>query len=469
MIRFKIIFLSLIFISGVHSNLYAACSTDCTKSGTIYTCTNASYDCINDAVQAANPEDTIKVTDTTGKTWTSTLVIPQGINLIGPGAANLTITAGVTPIIQYSPTPAIGANNYALRISGFTFLTGAYGGIGLCGSTKSGSNCASSNLMGAIAQTKIRIDDNVFTGNPTTPTSASVAIEVVGAFRGVVDSNTFDGYSTPQRAWGTGVGDVDWAAFGPYQFGSSDTMYFEDNTYTNIGGYIVSDCDQGGRYSYRYNSISLSGESTGFDFHEGNTNHWNRWGCFGGELYGNQIISNGYWTRLLNQRSAKVLAFYNDTTGSSSRSSAISLFRTSNATCPPSSNFKDQIHNNSYFWQNRKGVTGGLVFATKGLDECGVSNSQYAIIENSSFWNQSESFNGTVGVGCGTLANRPSICKTGVGYWATTQSCCDLTGMVGANPSTPISGTLYKCTSKDTWTPYYTPYTYPHPLRSTLR
>ena len=55
-IRFKIIFLSLIFISGVHSNLYAACSTDCTKSGTIYTCTNASYDCINDAVQAANPE-----------------------------------------------------------------------------------------------------------------------------------------------------------------------------------------------------------------------------------------------------------------------------------------------------------------------------------------------------------------------------------------------------------------------------
>jgi len=37
--------------------------------------------------------------------------------------------------------------------------------------------------------------------------------------------------------------------------------------------------------------------------------------------------------------------------------------------------------------------------------------------------------------------------------------------MVGTNPSTPISGTLYKCTSANTWTAYYTPYTYPHPLR----
>jgi hypothetical protein len=26
------------------------------------------------------------------------------------------------------------------------------------------------------------------------------------------------------------------------------------------------------------------------------------------------------------------------------------------------------------------------------------------------------------------------------------------------------SGLLYKCTATDTWTLYYTPYTYPHPL-----
>jgi hypothetical protein len=70
------------------------------------------------------------------------------------------------------------------------------------------------------------------------------------------------------------------------------------------------------------------------------------------------------------------------------------------------------------------------------------------------------------GVGCGTLAERPATCTTGVGYWATNQSCTDLSGMVGRNPSTPISGTLYKCTAPDTWTAYYTPYDYPHPLRA---
>jgi hypothetical protein len=69
------------------------------------------------------------------------------------------------------------------------------------------------------------------------------------------------------------------------------------------------------------------------------------------------------------------------------------------------------------------------------------------------------------GVGCGTIASRPATCTAGVGYWATTQSCSDLTGLVGIGPATPISGTLYKCTVTDTWESYYTPYTYPHPLR----
>jgi len=37
--------------------------------------------------------------------------------------------------------------------------------------------------------------------------------------------------------------------------------------------------------------------------------------------------------------------------------------------------------------------------------------------------------------------------------------------MVGADPSTPINGTLYKCTATNTWTAYYAPYAYPHPLQ----
>jgi hypothetical protein len=40
--------------------------------------------------------------------------------------------------------------------------------------------------------------------------------------------------------------------------------------------------------------------------------------------------------------------------------------------------------------------------------------------------------------------------------------------MIGRSPTTPISGALYKCTATNTWTSYYTPYTYPHPLVTTL-
>jgi len=38
----------------------------------------------------------------------------------------------------------------------------------------------------------------------------------------------------------------------------------------------------------------------------------------------------------------------------------------------------------------------------------------------------------------------------------------------GASAAYPINGTLYKCTSTNTWTSYYTPYTYPHPLITAL-
>jgi len=69
-------------------------------------------------------------------------------------------------------------------------------------------------------------------------------------------------------------------------------------------------------------------------------------------------------------------------------------------------------------------------------------------------------------MGCGTPAARPATCTVGVGYWATNQSCSNLSGMVGANHTETISGTLYKCTATNTWTAYYIPYTYPHPLAS---
>ena len=66
-------------------------------------------------------------------------------------------------------------------------------------------------------------------------------------------------------------------------------------------------------------------------------------------------------------------------------------------------------------------------------------------------------FNGTSGTGFGTYANIPSTCTTGVGYWATDQGSWNASGSGG-------QGELFICASTNTWTLYYTPYTYPHPL-----
>jgi len=66
---------------------------------------------------------------------------------------------------------------------------------------------------------------------------------------------------------------------------------------------------------------------------------------------------------------------------------------------------------------------------------------------------------GAIGIGVGLLAARPSTCTTGQGYWATDQ---------GNWNTTPggSQGVLYKCVSTNNWQLYYTPYTYPHPLRT---
>jgi hypothetical protein len=64
-----------------------------------------------------------------------------------------------------------------------------------------------------------------------------------------------------------------------------------------------------------------------------------------------------------------------------------------------------------------------------------------------------------IGVGSGTIANRPARCTPGVAYWATDQGEWDST-------HNGPDGQLYVCTAPDTWSFYYKPYTYPHPLVS---
>ena len=75
------------------------------------------------------------------------------------------------------------------------------------------------------------------------------------------------------------------------------------------------------------------------------------------------------------------------------------------------------------------------------------------------WYSYSPSFSGTSGVGVGPIAERPSSCTSGVGYWATDEGEWN-------SLNSGADGQLYRCTVTNTWSLYYIPYSYPHPLQT---
>jgi hypothetical protein len=105
-----------------------------------------------------------------------------------------------------------------------------------------------------------------------------------------------------------------------------------------------------------------------------------------------------------------------------------------------------------YVWNNNG--NGGVEMPFEVLGFCSLN--LLHIQENRDYYNYTGSFNGTSGVGMGTLAIRPSTCTVGAAYWATDQGSWNQNGE---------DGVLYKCTATNLWEKYYEPFTYPHPLR----
>jgi hypothetical protein len=121
-----------------------------------------------------------------------------------------------------------------------------------------------------------------------------------------------------------------------------------------------------------------------------------------------------------------------------------------------------------YMWNNPGGIVagwGGAIYSNNSGGRV-VANRDYYPSASGVQTSPTSPFNGTSGTGWGTLANRPTTCTTGVGYFATDQGSWNTSS---SNPygvqQNGADGVLYKCTAPNTWTLYYTPYTYPHPLQ----
>ena len=446
MICFFVLIILLVFISPFF------------KAATIYadSCNLAD---VQAAINIASSGDTVMI-PSGNCIWTSTLTITKGIALIGAGIGKTIIdktTSG--DIISYTiPNPSVYS---FFRLSEIEFDL---------------NNMASGPYIenpSGYHEPRIRIDHNYFLN------CASHSWRLQGQVYGVVDNNLFTG-NTWQRRYGSNS--VSWNNIA-YSYGGEENLYVEDNIIVQSKYDGLNQLGLGSILVERYNTINYTTITSSSNFYPWDSHGNQDWNSndatMGREIYGNKIDANNKNVKLFYHRGGMALLFWNKIVNSGSAWITLQeecddcYYGHTCAICSPkpmcSPNGQPQHVSDSYYWNNRFGKTGTSLVVDITLSnsdsDCSVRN--YLIAEDIDvFWNKVP-FTGSSGVGCGTLANRPSTCKIGVGYWATEQDCSRLDDKnVGANPTEPITGVLYKCGSNNNWIPYYTPFAYPHPIRT---
>lgn len=449
-----------------------------------YTASDCTHENVQAAIASATTGDLVLVPPGTC-TWDTTVTIAgKVITLQGAGSAN-------THIATVSGTTAFSNNDTASRITGFDFTGPTDIQVKLSGAGWRLDHCSFTNTYGSSRVTIYVHGENI----STVPV-------------GVIDNNTFtEGRVIIRGASNTTEARTIWSEdplFGSADISGLHWVYLEDNTFhkTVSGGGNVIDAENSagaGKFVARYNTVT--GTTTFMAHpHQSATER----GVRGWEIYGNSLISSsasvnepmflrsgtgfifgnyfgGYYTS--NIANFDIWRVYTAVSGTSTTGfcdggvgsraqwdgdsangwpcrdqigrGADSWLWTAGNPYPP------QASQPTYVWSNLK--------STGAQGTIAVSNGAGVWVQaNRDYYVQGATFDGTSGVGCGTLTSRPATCTSGVGYWATEQSCSDLTGMVGATPATALSGTLYTCVATNQWKETYRPFAYPHPLRTTF-
>ncbi|MBN1479191.1 hypothetical protein EH223_15980 [candidate division KSB1 bacterium] len=401
----------------------------------------------------AHPGDVIYFPADTA-VWNQPYMIKKGVILIGAGMDSTYIRSNYNsfdPLILFNPS------NYELnapfRFSGFTLD---------CGGKSRGIYLGHDNLFHPYKiQTKVRIDHNRFKGAK----AGDISAQYIWHFSmfGVIDNNIFEPCYWPIKA--DPNSDCSWWEYVTYTPGAEDDcMYIEDNVFQGISG-MVSDGQFSGRYVCRYNDIRITFDMEPmFDMHGNQSGTFGMCSTFGCEIYGNNITGN-FDVRFVDQRGGQAFVYYNNKNSTNDYYEIQVREEYADAGNPPACapDGQPQHVSDSYYWNNRINKRGELFSVTEAQHVGDIP-----LVNRDFFYDtrvNHKAFNGTSGVGCGCIADRPATCTTGVGYWATEQSVTDLTGKVGAHPDSVISGIFYKATAPNTWTEYYKPLPYPHPLR----
>jgi hypothetical protein len=429
----------------------------CTGSSPTWTST-PDFASVNSCVSSASRGDMINVTAGVGTvTWTSTLNLTKGVSLIGPGRDSLVVTNPSSYTISIQPDATAIANEETIRLSGFTF-------------DAAGTSAGILQIVGAGPTSVKAFKRLIVETNRLKNSTAATAIYQTGQVRGVVANNIFDRTITILRCFGNDS-KAEWTNGNfPFAYGSGDNLYYEDNTiqWSSVGtesccsGWV--ECGQGGRIVMRYNTWNYANAAhieEVWDVH--GFQNWpnGQTGTMLVEYYGNTITGfSGY--RWLFHRGGQGV-FHNNmllTTGGNPSFHLGQYDGGCNQVVDSTWPLPNGQLNTVYGYNNS--INGSAVPLTVISPTPGFLESVCPSLENVAFWNANASCTSlacVAGIGRGNTAPT-GTCVTGVGYWVAS------TPTPTVDPNVIQNGAFYKCTSTNTWTLYYKPYIYPHPLRN---
>jgi hypothetical protein len=404
----------------------------------------------------------------------------KGIMLQGAGIGVTTVTgSGCSGANGYLDL-RVANGNAVTRVTGFSFnLTN-----GGCTGDEVGIY-----VSGATTTASFRIDNNRLFNcrNRCVQTWGTTT----GDLRGVVDHNTFEcpfsggGCHGLDFNGGIGGDGEGWQAFArPIAWGSDNAVFVEDNIFSFADMQDnVFDAYAGSRFVFRNNAVyntmpGVHGADSG-----------ERRGVHSFELYRNTftVTTGPNPFTAFNYRSGSILQWGNTWSTKYNEQGRLRIYRRENPDSYPPWGMCDGTHifdgntsptgypcldqNGWFFDSNSKSTSAGtrtltpLYFWLNTQAGSAMANPTSVagyVVNNREYYNSTGANcpgGGSCSTGVGVGTTLPTSCTTNTAFWKTNEGTWD-TAQAGAD------GVLYKCTSSNTWTLYYTPFTYPHPLQS---